>query len=121
MTRISLIAILAGAGLASAALAQDPAPGEESAAPGAPPAAAQPEGAEPLTRADAITAAQDRAGARAGAMFDRADSDGDGVLTADERAAVRADRRTGPPRGEHGRHGRHDCGHAPHAPRDARG
>ncbi len=84
---VSLVALLCPA----AALAQTaPAPSAPSAAP-ATPSAAPARGGD-ISRDQYIERAVERAKRAATARFDRMDTDHDGVLTADERRAARAER-----------------------------
>ncbi len=94
---VSLVALLGPAG----ALAQTP-PAPANPAPTAPtPAPASPSAAPArggdITRDEYIRRAVDRARLAAAARFDRMDTNHDGVLSAEERRAARAQRHATPP------------------------
>ena len=86
---VLLLALLVPA----AAIAQAPSPAPDANAP-APRAARAARGAD-ISRDEYVQRAVDRARRAAEARFDRMDANHDGILTADERRAGRAARRSG--------------------------
>jgi hypothetical protein len=100
MLVVGLCALL-GSASALAQTAPTPSTAPPSAAPSAAPASVSPGTASTrggdITREEYVQRAVDRARRAAEARFDRMDTNHDGILTADERRAARAARRTPPP------------------------